>query len=285
MTYKLIALDLDGTILRDDLTISPRVSHALERVMAQGIDVTLASGRGYPAMARWAQELHISVPVISYQGAVITDPLRHECLYQRTFSLNLVAELAEFARQADLSLTIYAQNHIYVERKRHPDAFYNKWFGLPFHTVSDLSKALPAEPTKFMLIGSEEELDAIGPEVERRFGERLQIVRSHRLFLEGLPLGVSKGSALAWLAEWLHISREETLAIGDEDNDVSMITWAGLGVAMGNASAEAKAAADYVAPSVEDDGVAEVLERFCLEENGGASRQACFHARLPGNPA
>ena len=266
MTYKLVALDLDGTVLRDDLTISPRVRRALEQVIEQGIYVTLASGRGYPAMARWAQELQISVPIISYQGAEITDPVRHERLYQRTFPAGLVGELVEFARQGDLSLTLYADNRIYVERKRHPDEFYDKWFGLPFHVVGDLCRALPTEPIKFILIGSEAELDGIRPEVERRFGERLQIVRSHRLFLEGLPLGVTKGSALAWLAAWLHVSREETLAIGDAGNDAPMIAWAGLGVAMGNGSAEAKAVADYVAPGVDDDGAAEALERFCLGE-------------------
>ena len=215
-------------------------------------------------MARWAQELRISVPIISYQGAVIIDPMSHERLYQRTFPAGLVGELAEFARQDDLSLALYADDRIYVERKRHPDEFYDKWFGLPFCVVDDLRRALPSELLKCMFIGAEGELDAIRPEVERRFGERLQIVRSHRLFLEGLPLGVSKGSALAWLAEWLGVSREETVAIGDAGNDAPMIAWAGLGIAMGNGSAEAKAVANYVAPSVEDDGAAEALERFCL---------------------
>ena len=265
MTYRLVALDLDGTVLRADLTISPRVRRALERVMGQGIYVTLASGRGYPAMARWAQDLRINVPIISYQGAVITDPIGQERLYQRAFPAGLAGELVEFARQDDLSLTLYADNRIYVERKRHPDEFYDKWFGLPFCVVDDLRRALPSEPIKCMFIGAEAELDAIRPEVERRFRERLQIVRSHRLFLEGLPLGVTKGSALAWLADWLHVPREETVAIGDAGNDAPMIAWAGLGVAMGNGSAEAKEVADYVAPSVEDDGAAEALERFCLQ--------------------
>ncbi|GAG40119.1 unnamed protein product, partial [marine sediment metagenome] len=82
----------------------------------------------------------------------------------------------------------------------------------------------------------------------------------------GLPLGVDKGTALAWVAEGLGISREATMAIGDSGNDAGMIAWAGLGVAMGNASAEAKSVADYVAPSVDDDGLAEAIERFCLKD-------------------
>jgi hypothetical protein len=266
MTCKLVALDLDGTVLRDDLTISPRVRRALRSVMARGVHLTLASGRGYPSMAHWVQELDITTPIISYQGATVTDPLSQERLYQRTFPVQLADELTVFARDRRLSLTLYANDAIYVERKVNPDAFYDKWFGLPHHVVSDLTRALPGEPIKFMVIGSEGELDRIRPDLEARFGDRLQIVRSHSLFLEGMPLGVTKGSALAWLANRLGVSREETMAVGDSGNDAAMIAWAGLGVAMGNGLAEAKAVADYVAPGVDDDGAAEALERFCLGE-------------------
>ena len=266
MAYRLVALDLDGTILRDDLTISPRVRQTLDLAATKGLRVTLASGRGYPSMRRWAEELRITVPVISYQGAVVTDPLTHRCLRRRTFPLSLVEELADLARKCDLSLTLYADDQIYVEDKRHSDAFYEKWFGLPCRVVDDLTLALPTEPVKCIFIASETELDRTRPEFERRFGERLKIMRSHRLFLEGLPVGVDKGTALAWVAERLGIPREDTMAAGDSGNDVAMIAWAGLGVAMGNATQEAKAVADYVAPTIEDDGLAEAVERFCLGE-------------------
>ena len=264
MPYKLIALDLDGTLLRDDLTMSPRVRQALGLAAAKGVRLTLASGRGYPSLRRWAEELHISVPVICYQGAVVTDPLTHQCLLKRTFPLALVEELADLARRYDLSLTLYADDQVYVEDKRHSDAFYEKWFGLPCRVVDDLALALPTEPVKCIFIASEAELTQMRPEFERQFGERLQIVRSHRFFLEGLPLGVDKATALAWVAGRLGISREETMAVGDSGNDAGMIAWAGLGIAMGNASPEAKSVADYVAPTVEHDGLAEAIERFCL---------------------
>ena len=264
MLYKLIALDLDGTLLREDLTISHRALEALERAKRRGIALTLASGRGYPSMRRWVQELGIVTPVIGYQGAVIVDPETDQRVYQRTFSRSLVGELRDFARENDLSLTLYVDDEIYVENKRHSDAFYSKWFGLPCHLVGDLSVSVAGEPTKFIIIGSEGELDRIRPAVERRLGNRLQIMRSHRYFLEGLALGVSKGRALAWLAERLGVAREETMAIGDSGNDREMVAWAGLGVAMGNASTEVKAVADHVAPAIDEDGVAEAIERFCM---------------------
>ncbi len=264
MVYRLIALDLDGTLLNEDLTISPGVLRALHLAKRRGILLTLASGRGYPSMEHWVRQLGIAAPVIGYQGAVITDPRTRQRVYQQTFSRGLIGELRDFARENDLSLTLYVDDEIYVEEKRHADAFYDKWFGLPCHVVNDLSLSVAGEPIKFIIIGSEDELDRMRPVVERRLGGKLRIMRSHRYFLEGLSLGANKGSALAWLAERLGVARQETMAIGDSGNDREMIAWAGLGVAMGNASAEVKAVADHVAPGIDDDGVARAIERFCL---------------------
>jgi len=264
MVYKLVALDLDGTVLHEDLTMSPRVQQVLGLAAAKGVRLTLASGRGYPSMRRWAKELQITAPVICYQGAVVVDPLTQQCLRQRTFPLVLIPELVDFAHTYDLSLTLYAEDQVYVEDKRQSDTFYEKWFGLPCHVVDDLALVLAIEPVKCIFIGAEAELDQVRPEFEDQFSQRLQVVRSHRLFLEGLPLGVDKGEALAWVSSRLGISRAETMAVGDSGNDVGMIAWAGLGVAMGNASQEALSVADYVAPTVEDDGLAEAIERFCL---------------------
>lgn len=265
MVYRLVALDLDGTLLRDDLTMSSRVADALRCAQEQGVQITLASGRGYPALKPWVQRLGITSPVIGYQGARITDPLTDQTICEYPFPPELVAEVADYARECDLSLTLYANDEIYVERKRHSDAFYNKWFGLSIHVVDSIAAALPANPVKFLITATKEELDALHPEVEARFGSCLQIVRSHALFLEGMALGVTKGTALAWVAQHLRIPQAETLAMGDAGNDVEMLAWAGMGVAMGNASADARAAANYVAPSVDDDGVAVALERFVLD--------------------
>ncbi len=264
-TYDLIAMDMDGTILRDDLTVSSRVRRSLDAARRQGVHLGLASGRGFASMYRWAQDLEINTPLICYQGALVVDPATRERLFDSTFPVELVREVTEFCRLHDLSLTLYVDEEIYVENKQHSDAFYERWFGLPYHLIDDLASALPGAPSKFIIIGDPARLDAIRPLVEREFGARMQIVRSHALFLEGLALGVTKASALALVAARLGVPRHRTMAIGDSGNDVPMIAWAGLGVAMGNASTEAKAVADYVAPSVEEDGAAEAIERFCLQ--------------------
>lgn len=264
MVFKLIAFDLDGTLLNDELVMSPRVRRALDQARARGILLTLASGRGYPALQPWVNHLGWTTPLICYQGAVVADATSGRAMFQLTFPQSQAADLIVFARERNLELLLFADDVIYVENKQRSDLYYDKWFGAAFRVVDDLTTAVPANLIKFIIVGDGDDLDLLRPEVERRFGAYLQIVRSHRFFLEGLASEATKGRALAWLAARLGISRQETMAIGDSGNDRSMIAWAGLGVAVGNASEEAKSAADYIAPSVDDDGVAEALERFCL---------------------
>lgn len=267
MTYRLLALDLDGTVLDEEFRVSTRVRRAMVRAEAGGTRVTLASGRGYPSMRPWARELGIYTPLVSYQGAVVTDTETDLRLYERTFSLDVVGDLIGFCRERDLSLTLYADDEIFVENKQHSDAFYDQWFGLPTHVVGDLNTALSAPPVKCIIVSTDVALlDGLRPEMEAHLGDRLQVVRSHRFFLEGLALGASKGAALAWLCDHLGIAQAETMAIGDSGNDRAMIAWAGLGVAMGNASDEAKAAADHITDTVENDGAAIAIERYCLRE-------------------
>jgi hypothetical protein len=115
-----------------------------------------------------------------------------------------------------------------------------------------------------MFIGEPALVDRLTPEVQERYGDRFAVVRSHTLFSEITAPGVSKGSALAFLAHRYGIAREETIAAGDNGNDVSMIAWAGLGVAMANATPEAMAVAKWVAPSVGEDGVADLIDRYIL---------------------
>jgi len=160
---------------------------------------------------------------------------------------------------------VYVNDRIYLREIRRPQEFYDRFFGLPLLVVDDLLRAVDRRPTKIIIIGEGSDNDRLMPELRKRFGDRLQIIRSHRYFVEAIPLDVSKGRALAWLAERLGIEQKETLAIGDSGNDTAMVAWAGLGVAMGNALPEVKAVADWIAPTLEEDGAAVAIERFVLD--------------------
>jgi len=263
--YSLVAMDLDGTVVGPDSQISPRVQTAVAQAQAAGVRVTIATGRSFPSARPFIETLRITVPVICYQGAEIVVPTTGERLFRRTFSRELAAEVDVFAQSRDLELTFYADDKVFLRQRRHDQGYYDRWFTLPVYVTENPIAAMPGEPTKFLIVADEATITQLMPELQARFGQHLQIMRSHPSYVEGVSLGVSKGVAVAWLASYLGVDQAATLAIGDHHNDVSMIRWAGLGVAMGDAPPEVQTVADYVAPPVTEDGVAHVIERFILK--------------------
>ncbi len=262
--YRLLACDLDGTLMDETFTFTPRVQAAVARALARGVAVTLATGRAYPSTLPFAQQLGITLPLICTQGGLIQHPISGEVLHQALIPLALAHEIVALSRQHGWHLSLYVNDEVYLTGFQYPRSFYDQMFGLPMHLVSDLSAVLDRPPAKFIVIAEPEQADAILPELRQRFAGRLRIVRSHRNFVEGNPLDASKGQALARLAARLGIAQAQTAAIGDNDNDADMLAWAGLGMAMGNADPQLKAVADVILPPVEKDGVAVAIEQYIL---------------------
>ena len=261
----LIALDLDGTLLDEELGISPRVRRALLAAQARGVHVTLATGRSAITARPFAEALGIQTPIIGYQGGQVAEPLTGETLLEQTMAVDLAHAAVERAEAEDLDLSLYSRDTVYFRQLRFPQVFYDRWFGLPMRHTPDLHAVVEATPPmKFIIIADPPEADRIEARWKEAFDGRLHVVRSHRLFVEGNPPGVSKGTALAWLARRLGVPQAGVMAIGDNDNDITMVEWAGVGVAMGNGSPALKAVADWVAPPIGEDGVAAALERFVL---------------------
>jgi Cof subfamily protein (haloacid dehalogenase superfamily) len=266
MDIKLIACDLDGTLMGPDFCFSAPTLDVLRRARERDITITLATGRGSPSARHFARRLGITVPIISYQGAQI-GRAGSLPLYAATFPPAFLPRVIAYCHEGGWELAVYCADEIYQTTLMYERAYYERWFGLPIHHVPDLLAALPGEPTKFIAIAPTK---ASGDRLERELkiiaGGQFQALRSHPWFVEGLPTHVSKGNSLARLAQYLGIAQEQTMAIGDSDNDTSMIRWAGLGVAMGNASPGVKMAADVIAPSQERDGAAWAIARYALEE-------------------
>jgi len=265
--YRLVALDLDGTLLGPNLEVHPRDREAIAAAQAAGVHVTLATGRAFPPTREFARDLGIATPLICHQGGLIQDPQTGEVLFEAAIPEDLYVEAVALAEAQGLDFSAYAGNEIFLRELRHPPEFYERWFALPRRLVRDLRK-LPHPPNKFLITAEPEEADRIEAEWKAHFDGRLQIVRSHPLFVEGTPLGVSKGDALARLARHLGVPREAVIAVGDNDNDRSMIRWAGLGAAVATAPEDLKAEADVVAPPQSEGGVAWVMERFVLGREG-----------------
>jgi Cof subfamily protein (haloacid dehalogenase superfamily) len=263
---KLVACDLDGTLMGPDLSFSSRLLETIRQARKRGLTVTVATGRGYPSTRHFAAQLGIRAPVICYQGAQIRGR-GGTVLHESTLPRKYLPEVITFCREENRELTVYYRDEIYQATWLYDQAYYDRWFGLPIHVVDDLMAAIPGEPVKFIAIGpTEETADVLERDLKSLAAGRFQVVRSHAWFVEGLGSGTSKGDGLARLAQRLGVAREQVMALGDSGNDASMVAWAGWGVAMGNASPEVKAVAEVIAPSLEEDGAAWAIARYALGE-------------------
>ena len=265
MSIRLVACDLDGTLMGKDLTFSPRLLEAVRQAQERGITVTIATGRGFPSTRRFARQLGITAPVICYQGAQIRTA-EGASLHAAALPRENLPEVIAFCHERGRELALYCNDEIYQTTRMYDGDYYDRWFGLAIHQVDDLLTAIPGEPVKFMVIApTKAQADRLEREVRDLAAGRFQVVRSHAWFIEGLARGASKGDSVARLARRLGALRKEVMALGDSDNDASMVEWAGLGVAMGNASDEVKGVADAIAPAQAEDGAAWAIERYALE--------------------
>lgn len=264
MVFRLVALDMDGTVLARGKPLSGRVREAIVAARENGCQVTLASGRMYPLLSDFVEQLGISTPVICYGGAQIVDPRDREPIYQRAVPLELAREVILIARERALTPRAYVGDDVFVERID-PSAYnFESLTRVRARAVGDLLDFLVDGPTHLAIDAPPEQTRALVEEMRQHFGGRLNVTTGHPLLTEFSLPEVHKGTAFAWLARYLGISREETLAIGDDWNDLQFLRWAGLGLAVANAQPELLAIADAVVPSVDDDGVAVALERYVL---------------------
>jgi Cof subfamily protein (haloacid dehalogenase superfamily) len=266
MNIQLIICDLDGTLVGERLELSARTRRAVRHAQEQGITVTVATGRGYPSAAGFARQLGVGAPLICYQGAQIR-AADGSLIYEATLPRHFLPEVMAFCAQKGCELAVYAGDEIYQTTQWYDADYYDRWFSLPTHRVDDLLAALPSEPVKYIAIAPDKASgDQLEAELRSMVAGRYQVMRSHAWFVEGLGVGVSKGDAASRLAAQLGIARENVMAIGDSGNDASMVEWAGLGVAMGNASPDVKALAGVIAPTVDQDGAAWAIERYALDK-------------------
>lgn len=270
LPYRLLALDLDGTIVDGSLQISPRVRRALRAAMDSGVHVTLASGRPFDGTRLFADELGIREPLICHQGALVRDAGSGEVYLRRALARHLGHEFVDIVRQHGWDLVVTLDDEQYVERLTPALRVLLDLSPTPSKAqlVADL-KALPQDPLRLLIVVDAAEAGAVANLLRERFAGRLLIVRSFAQFVEATDLAASKGQALAFLAQKLGVSQAQTVAIGDHDNDADMVAWAGLGIAMGNASAAVKAAANHVTATIAEDGAALAIEQFILERSGG----------------
>lgn len=264
MKYRMVAIDLDDSLLDDDLTISQENLQAIRRTMEKGVIVTIATGRMFKSAFPYVKQLGIDVPVITYQGALVINALSKNVLLHYPVPLDLSREIIRESKKNDIHLQVYIDDEYYFEQHNKYSDLYFKVSGIVGTAVGPLEDFLEKEPTKLIMIDEPENILRWMKYYNEKFAGKLQVTISKAHYLEFTNIEATKGNAVRYLAEMYGIKPDEVIAIGDSFNDIPMLTYAGLGVAMGNAPEIVKSHADYVTYSNNENGVAHVLEKFVL---------------------
>ncbi|WP_440895051.1 Cof-type HAD-IIB family hydrolase [Amphibacillus sp. Q70] len=270
MSYKMIVLDLDDTLLRDDLTISTRTKQALMKAQEMGIKVVLASGRPTFAMNESAKELALDQfesYLIAFNGAKIIACRTGKELYSSSLTLDDIQSLYKLSKQENVYIHTYMGDEIITDKKNPYTEIESEITSLPIKVVKDFIDAVTIPPVKVLMLEEPETLKQVEAKIKPQLNHKFSIMRSKPYFLEFIEKGVTKGASLRQIIERTNIKREDVIAIGDSYNDQEMIEFAGLGVAMGNAPDDIKEIADIVTDTNMNDGIAKIVDQYILNDN------------------
>jgi len=267
-----LAVDLDDTLLRSDLTISYRTRSAIKKAEDAGVKVVLASGRVSAAMESFARMLGMHRRLgylICNNGTVIQETLAGNIAYEIRMDSKSALAAFDLADAEDFPVQIYEGDVMYVSRHNEYTEYDKKLTGLRQVVVENFRAMVGGGCHKLLIPGDPMLLAPLEKLFRAYLDDDVTLFTSKPYFLEILPARTDKGTALARVAEFLGIKREEVLAVGDSMNDEAMLRWAGIGVAMVNGNERIKAIADFVTERTnDDDGVAEVIEKYILKKNG-----------------
>ena len=277
----LIALDIDGTLIGEDLALRPRTLAAVAAARDRGVRVSLVTGRMSSSALPFARQLRLVDPIVAYQGALIRDlpPPEHDprlgrVLRHRPLPALPAREAIVWARSVGFEAHI---NHLerFVVQADDPRAEdYSSFFGAHATVVPDLLTWVQQPVSKLLAVAAEPIPEAVLADVRRRFSGRAALTLSHPRFLEFLAVGVSKALGVRALARRANVPMSRILAIGDQFNDLEMLAEVGHGAAMPSAPAAVRAAARYIAPPLAEEGAAQLIEQLVLAPTDQARRTA-----------
>lgn len=269
MPYKMIATDLDDTLLDGDYALSERTKTAVRQAVKAGVHFVIATGRMFKTSVDFLHELGFDgdMPLISHHGAIVKKSKSETLIFSRPIANKTAVAVAETAEGCGCHVNVFVDDEVYIREKTEHSSFYQSATGVELKVVGPLTPFLKnsgLEPSKMNIVTHEEERDSLKLMLQKEFNPGLAILPWGSRYIEITDKEASKGQALHWLAETKNIRREEIIAFGDGHNDLDMIAYAGLGVAVANAQAEVLKAADLIADPNTEDGVAKVIERYVL---------------------
>jgi len=264
MKYKLIAADIDGTLVNNKREITPRTKEKIHEAINKGVIFAICSGRPIQGVQLITRQLEADVPVITYNGAMVITGESRKIIYSCTMRKEDALQVERLGRERNTTIAIWADNQLYVNRMDERAAQYSELSGTEPVLYENVEELIEKGINKILWYDEVDRINEFLKELQGKLNPSVNFHTSQPFFLEFVDINASKAIALEKLGEYYGIKREEMIAIGDGFNDLSMIEYAGLGVAMENAPFEIKEAADFVTLSNENDGVAYVIEKFIL---------------------
>ncbi|MFW6270581.1 MAG: Cof-type HAD-IIB family hydrolase [Bacillota bacterium] len=257
--YKLVALDVDGTLLNEKHQISKRSKKVIKKLIDSGVKIVLASGRPYLSLIKIAEELKLSTPLISNNGALVKFQNGEIILYKYISAENAKALLA-YARKKELYTTFYFPERLCVDKLTKEAKLHLEVEGIKPVEVGDLARVVDQKPIAIHFKEEVEKIEALVKDLKEKFGDCLSVMQSAVSHIDVMHSSVSKGRALEATIKRLNIKAEEVISFGNSFNDLEMLEAAGCGVAVANSPAGVKEKADKITLSNREDGVAVILE-------------------------
>lgn len=268
MAYEVLVLDIDGTLTNSNKEISQRTLDAILSIQERNHIVVLASGRptaGIIALADKLKLSHYGGYILSYNGAKIINCKTDQTIFQKVLPSDIISDLHKAAIQYGVGLMTYEGDCIITDMEI--DEYMikeSKINNIPIKSVVDLPNYIDFPVNKCLMTGHGDQLAEIEPKIKEAFGDRINVYRSEPFFLELMPHTIDKANSLKELLKHLNLTSDQMISCGDGYNDLSMIEYAGMGVAMANAQEIVKNAANYITLSNDEDGVAHVIEEFMI---------------------
>lgn len=266
MAYKLIATDMDGTLLTSTDEITVKTQQTIRTAVDNGVIFTLSTGRPLQGVKKYIDLLGLNCPVITYNGAVIAHSITGEILFSQDMDIAEATRVYNLAKEKGVMFIVWSQNKLYASEISEKTYFYEGITNTKAELITDFAKIVVNGITKILWYDDAQILDKYIEELNSEKFVYTTFTKSRAYFLEFFSNKVSKAVAMKNLGEYYGIKREEMVAVGDQTNDLPMIEYAGLGVAMANAVDSVKLAADYITDSNNKDGVAKVIEKFILRK-------------------
>lgn len=267
---KLIAVDVDGTLVNNKKEITPRTKKALISAIKEGHKVMIASGRATYGIRKQAEGLEfdrLGGLISAFNGGELYDYKSKKSLASHPMDLDLARDILDFSKDLDLELMIFDGKDILTDRKNNAYVIReSKIVDMEIKVIEDLRKSLDFAPIKLLFAQDPDKIDNPAKKLLEKFGDKTEQVKSSRFYYEVMPKGLSKGNAVLEACKIFGIDRKDSIVFGDEMNDMSMFEVAGTGVAMENAVDPIKEASDFVTKSNNEDGIAYYLENFVLKK-------------------